>query len=154
MSVEREPGVPEASEEVAEQMQAPSQPASGAGAVQVDLKTVARRFGFLGMIAFGGPPAHVALMQVQTWRPDVVDDEAFASLFALTQCLPGPSSTQLAIALGVLSRRIEELHRRLEHKATARLARVVADRLVHRPVECEQPARGVVGRDAVARGGP
>ena len=27
------------------------------GAAEVDLKTVAKRFGFLGMIAFGGPPA-------------------------------------------------------------------------------------------------
>lgn len=69
---------------------------------QVDLKEVARRFGLLGVIAFGGPPAHVALMEVQSWRPGVVDDASFASLFALTQCLPGPSSTQLAIALGLL----------------------------------------------------
>ena len=68
----------------------------------VPLQTVARRFLVLGAVAFGGPPAHVALMQVQPWRADVVDDAAFASLFALTQCLPGPSSTQLAVALGVL----------------------------------------------------
>eukprot|EP00322_Chrysochromulina_rotalis_P005077 CAMPEP_0115836710 /NCGR_PEP_ID=MMETSP0287-20121206/4850_1 /TAXON_ID=412157 /ORGANISM="Chrysochromulina rotalis, Strain UIO044" /LENGTH=500 /DNA_ID=CAMNT_0003290207 /DNA_START=1 /DNA_END=1503 /DNA_ORIENTATION=- len=68
----------------------------------VPLKTVAQRFAILGAVAFGGPPAHVALMQVQPWRPNIVDDAAFASLFALTQCLPGPSSTQLAIALGIL----------------------------------------------------
>eukprot|EP00966_Prymnesium_polylepis_P118860 2747513-Prymnesium_polylepis.1 len=67
-----------------------------------ELKEVAKRFGLLGMVAFGGPPAHVALFQVQTWRPGLVDDGQFASLFALTQCLPGPSSTQLAIALGIL----------------------------------------------------
>jgi chromate transporter len=69
---------------------------------QVSLEVVAKRFLLLGSIAFGGPPAHVALMQVQTWRPEVLDDAAFASLFALTQALPGPSSTQLAVALGVL----------------------------------------------------
>lgn len=68
----------------------------------IELKEVAKRFGMLGAIAFGGPPAHVALMQVQSWRSDFVDDASFASLFALTQCLPGPSSTQLAIALGIL----------------------------------------------------
>ncbi len=79
----------------------PSGGATGSGA-QVPLEVVAKRFALLGAIAFGGPPAHVALMQVQTWRPDVLDDAAFASLFALTQCLPGPSSTQLAIALGIL----------------------------------------------------
>lgn len=72
------------------------------GSAQVPLEVVARRFAMLGAIAFGGPPAHVALMQVQSWRADVVDDASFASLFALTQCLPGPSSTQLAIALGIL----------------------------------------------------
>ena len=78
---------------------------SGDGTIragQTDLKTIARRFALLGAIAFGGPPAHVALMQVQSWRMELLDDAAFASLFALTQCLPGPSSTQLAIALGIL----------------------------------------------------
>ncbi|KAL3908056.1 MAG: hypothetical protein SGPRY_009944, partial [Prymnesium sp.] len=63
---------------------------------------VLARFLSLGVIAFGGPPAHVALLQVQAWRPPLIDDASFASLFALTQCLPGPSSTQLVIALGLL----------------------------------------------------
>ena len=70
---------------------------------RVPLTTVLWRFFSLGLIAFGGPPAHVALMQIQDWRIALLDDASFASLFALTQCLPGPSSTQLAIALGVLS---------------------------------------------------
>ena len=69
---------------------------------QVPLTVIAKRFLFLGAIAFGGPPAHVALFQVQTWRPELLDDAAFASAFALTQALPGPSSTQLAIAMGIL----------------------------------------------------
>lgn len=69
----------------------------------VPLTTVLWRFFSLGLIAFGGPPAHVALMQIQDWRIELLDDASFASLFALTQCLPGPSSTQLAIALGILS---------------------------------------------------
>jgi len=69
---------------------------------RVPLRTVAARFLSLGLIAFGGPPAHVALMQIQEWRAPLIDDASFASLFALTQCLPGPSSTQLVIALGLL----------------------------------------------------
>ena len=69
---------------------------------QTPLTVIAKRFLFLGAIAFGGPPAHVALFQVQTWRPELLDDASFASLFALTQALPGPSSTQLAIAMGIL----------------------------------------------------
>ena len=69
---------------------------------QTPLTVIAKRFLVLGAIAFGGPPAHVALFQVQTWRPELLDDAAFASLFALTQALPGPSSTQLAIAMGIL----------------------------------------------------
>ena len=39
----------------------------------VPLETIARRFLFLGAVAFGGPPAHVALMQVQSWRTEVLD---------------------------------------------------------------------------------
>ena len=33
-----------------------------------DLFTVAKRFGLLGVAAFGGSSAHVALLQSQTWR--------------------------------------------------------------------------------------
>ena len=50
-----------------------------------------------------GPPAHVAMMLDRLvhglgW----IDEASFTSLFALTQALPGLSSTQLATALGGL----------------------------------------------------
>ena len=65
------------------------------------LLDVAKEFASLGVVAFGGPPAHVAMMLDRLvhglgW----IDEASFTSLFALTQALPGPSSTQLATALG------------------------------------------------------
>ena len=67
------------------------------------LLDVAKEFASLGVVAFGGPPAHVAMMLDRLvhglgW----IDEASFTSLFALTQALPGPSSTQLATALGGL----------------------------------------------------
>ena len=38
----------------------------------VDLSTIAKRFGILGVTALGGAPAQVALMKTQEWRPQVV----------------------------------------------------------------------------------
>lgn len=71
----------------------------------MSLNLVIKEFSKLGFIAFGGPPAHVALMLKRFAEPgslEWISGESFASLFALTQCLPGPSSTQLATALGGL----------------------------------------------------
>ena len=53
----------------------------------------------------GGPPAHLGFYQrrfieAKQWIPY----SAFAELIALAQCLPGPSSTQVAFALGALRR--------------------------------------------------
>ena len=87
-----------------ETFEEPTEPCTGSpdNAPDVPLLVIAKRFAFLGTIAFGGPPAHVALMQCQTWRSDLLSDDEFASLFALTCCIPGPSSTQLAVSLGTL----------------------------------------------------
>ncbi|HKV44634.1 MAG TPA: chromate efflux transporter [bacterium] len=55
----------------------------------------------LGVIAFGGPAAHVAMM-----RREVVDrrgwigDQEFLDLFGAANLIPGPSSTEMAIFLG------------------------------------------------------
>ena len=54
----------------------------------------------LGTIAFGGPAVHVAMLREETVRRRAwLDDGAFLDLFAAVSLLPGPSSTQLAIAL-------------------------------------------------------
>jgi chromate transporter len=64
----------------------------------VALLTIAREWGRIGCIGFGGPPAHIALL-----RALCVEDRAWISSsefedgVATTNMLPGPASTQLAI---------------------------------------------------------
>jgi chromate transporter len=65
---------------------------------QVGLLTIAREWGRIGCIGFGGPPAHIALLR----KLCVVDrgwltSEEFEDGVATTNLLPGPASTQLAI---------------------------------------------------------
>jgi chromate transporter len=65
---------------------------------RVALRTVAREWGRIGCIGFGGPPTHIALL-----RRLCVDDHAwldpaeFEDAVAACNLLPGPASTQLAI---------------------------------------------------------
>jgi chromate transporter len=62
------------------------------------LATVAREWGRLGVIGFGGPPAHVALLrELCVERRRWLDAREFEDANAATQLLPGPASTQLAI---------------------------------------------------------
>ncbi len=65
------------------------------------VREVASIFLWLGTIGFGGPAAHIALfrqelVQKKAW---VTDDE-FMDLFGVTNMLPGPNSTEMAIHLG------------------------------------------------------
>ena len=62
------------------------------------LLTVAREWGRIGCIGFGGPPAHIALLrklcvQQKAW----LSETEFEDGIAATNLLPGPASTQLAI---------------------------------------------------------
>jgi chromate transporter len=62
---------------------------------------VARVFFLLGAIGFGGPVAHVALMEREVvrgrrWLP--LDE--FLDLLGLTNLIPGPNSSEMAMALG------------------------------------------------------
>jgi chromate transporter len=64
----------------------------------VPLRTIAREWGRLGVIGFGGPPTHIALLrtlcvQKRQW----IDAEEFQDAIATVNLLPGPASTQLAI---------------------------------------------------------
>jgi len=65
---------------------------------RVALATVLREWGRIGVIGFGGPPAHIALL-----RKLVVEErgwlsrEEFEAAIAACNLLPGPASTQLAI---------------------------------------------------------
>ena len=64
------------------------------------LGEVARLFFKLGLIAFGGPAAHTAMMreEVVRRRKWTTDDE-FMDLVGATAVIPGPNSTELAIHL-------------------------------------------------------
>jgi chromate transporter len=64
------------------------------------LRDVVSVMGKLGFIAFGGPAVHVAMLRDETVRRrNWISDAEFLDLFGAVSVLPGPSSTQLAIAL-------------------------------------------------------
>lgn len=71
--------------------------------LRAGLWELCRTFLKLGVIGFGGPAAHVALM-----RQEVVvckkwlSDQTFVDLLAATNVIPGPNSTEMAIHIGAL----------------------------------------------------
>lgn len=57
----------------------------------------------LGLTSFGGPVAHIGYFhQEYVVRRRWLDDHTYSDLVALCQFLPGPASSQLGIALGIL----------------------------------------------------
>ena len=65
------------------------------------LAEVATQFLRLGFIAYGGPAAHVAMMEEEfVRRRGWLTRERFLDLLGAASLLPGPSSTELAIYLG------------------------------------------------------
>jgi len=65
------------------------------------LGEVALLFVKLGVIGFGGPAAHIALMREEVvTRRKWVSDERFLDLLGMTNLIPGPNSTEMAIHLG------------------------------------------------------
>jgi len=57
----------------------------------------------LGLTSFGGPVAHIGYFRAEfVDRRRWVDDHAYAAIVAFCQFLPGPASSQVAMALGSL----------------------------------------------------
>ncbi|PBC75892.1 chromate transporter [Streptomyces sp. TLI_235] len=72
--------------------------AEGPEPARVELGTIAREWGRIGCIGFGGPPTHVSLLrrlcvEERRW----IRASEFEDGIAATNLLPGPASTQLAI---------------------------------------------------------
>lgn len=66
-----------------------------------NLKEVIHLFARLGVTAFGGPAAHIAMMRHEVVaKRQWMDDSQFLNLVGATNLIPGPNSTELAIHLG------------------------------------------------------
>lgn len=56
----------------------------------------------LGLTSFGGPIAHLGYFRTEfVERRGWIDDKAYSDLVALCQLLPGPTSSQVGMALGL-----------------------------------------------------
>ena len=65
------------------------------------LRELAALFLRLGITAFGGPAAHIAMMRAEVVeRLKWLSDREFLDLLAATNLIPGPNSTEMAIHLG------------------------------------------------------
>ena len=67
------------------------------------LREIAGLFLKLGVIGFGGPAAHIALMEDEVVeKRGWLSRERFLDLVGVTSVIPGPNSTEMAIHLGFL----------------------------------------------------
>ena len=65
------------------------------------LRELAWLFGKLGFTAFGGPAAHIAMMEDEVVRRrGWLTRERFLDLLGATNLIPGPNSTEMAIHIG------------------------------------------------------
>jgi chromate transporter len=70
---------------------------------RVSLSDLAKFFLRLGTTAFGGPAAHIAIMEDElVRRRNWVSREEFLDMLGASNLIPGPSSSELAIHIGYL----------------------------------------------------
>ncbi|GGH29940.1 chromate efflux transporter [Sphingobacterium alkalisoli] len=68
---------------------------------KVNLKELAKVFAKLGIIGFGGPAAHIALMRDEVIiKRKWMNEQHFLDLLGATNLIPGPNSTEMAIHIG------------------------------------------------------
>ncbi len=66
-----------------------------------DLKEIAKLFLKLGTIAFGGPAAHIAMMEDEVVKKKKwMTQEHFLDLISATNLIPGPNSSEMAMHCG------------------------------------------------------
>jgi|EP00927_Polykrikos_kofoidii_P024029 chromate transporter len=69
------------------------------------LGELAWQFFVLGTTAFGGPAVHFGMFQARfVEKFQWMSSERYTELMAMSNCLPGPSSTQTAFAIGISQR--------------------------------------------------
>lgn len=82
-------------------MPAHSTAASAHGELGYELKQLAALFLRLGFTAFGGPAAHIAMMEDEVVRRrGWLSSAAFLDMLGATNLIPGPNSTEMAIHIG------------------------------------------------------
>jgi chromate transporter len=76
----------------------PAETGGSTGVAPVSLATIAREWGRIGCIGFGGPPSHIRLLrQLVVERRHWMTATEFEDGVAVVNLLPGPASTQLTI---------------------------------------------------------
>ena len=66
-----------------------------------EIKQVAKLFLKLGFTAFGGPAAHIAMMQEEVvTKRKWLTEQHFLDLIGATNLIPGPNSTEMAMHIG------------------------------------------------------
>ncbi|MCP1994336.1 chromate efflux transporter [Flavobacterium sp. HSC-61S13] len=67
----------------------------------IPIKEIAKLFIKLGCIGFGGPAAHIAMMQQEVVvKRKWMNEQHFLDLLGATNLIPGPNSTEMAIHIG------------------------------------------------------
>ena len=68
---------------------------------KISIKEIAHLFLKLGFIGFGGPAAHIAMMQQEVVvKSKWMSEQHFLDLLGATNLIPGPNSTEMAIHIG------------------------------------------------------